>query len=290
MGTLPQVCIIMPVYNGALTIRVALRSLLLQTYQNWNCVIVNDGSTDGTKTILDRLTDPRFRVYHLPENHGRGYARQVALEHAEGDYLAYLDADDFFHCDKLKCQVEIMMSDPDIDLVACALLTFGSDGKPINTRAKIYRDVWNFKDGTNLLIAMSTAIIKLDRARCIAYNSKLNAGEDLDYFSRYLDGGRYVNLDRVLFYYFTSLTTYRKMLVYTYNDCLRCLFLMRRNLLQGMKGFLVSLFKLGAYAVGIPIFGVDYFIGRRGTPLDEQDVEEYYVQLETLTQNETSAQ
>ena len=65
---------------------------------------------------------------------------------------------------------------------------------------------------------------------------------------------------------------------------------MRRNLLQGMKSFLVDLFKLGTYAVGIPIFGVDYFIGRRGTPLDDQDVKEYYIQLGMLTQNETSAQ
>lgn len=288
MGT-PLVCVIMPVYNGASTIRLALQSLLAQTYRNWICVIVNDGSTDGTKEILDSLTDTRFRVYHILKNQGRGHARQVALEHVEGDFLAYLDADDFFHREKLKRQVEVMISDSEIDLVACALLTFGIDGKPINTRAKTYRDVKAFKDGNNLPITMPTALIRISRASKFSYNHKLNAGEDLDYFSQYLDGGRYVNLNEVLFYYFTGPTTYKKILSYTYNDCLRGYFLIKRNFLQGVKVVVTDLFKLAAYTVGIPILGVDYFIGRRGQKPSGQDIEEYYNQLHALNPDETTA-
>ncbi len=120
----PLVSIIMPVYNGASTIRLALQSLLVQTYSNWLCIIVNDGSTDGTKEILDSLTDSRFKVYHLPKNMGRGYARQVALDHVEGEFIAYLDADDFYHREKIQRQMDVMISDFTIDLVACGLLTF----------------------------------------------------------------------------------------------------------------------------------------------------------------------
>ena len=61
----PKVCVIMPVYNGEKTIIYALASLLNQSYTNWICVIVNDGSTDSTIQILNSLTDPRFQVYHL---------------------------------------------------------------------------------------------------------------------------------------------------------------------------------------------------------------------------------
>ena len=278
----PLVSIIMPVYNGASTIRLALQSLLVQTYSNWLCIIVNDGSTDGTKEILDSLTDSRFKVYHLPKNMGRGYARQVALDHVEGEFIAYLDADDFYHREKIQLQMDVMISDFTIDLVACGLLTFGMDGKPINVRGKRYRDVKIYRDGDNLPITMPTALIRRDRIHDISYNPILNAGEDLDYFSQYLDGGHYVNLDSILFYYFTGPTTYKKILSYTYNDCLRGIFLSKRNLVSGMKTIAFDLFKLVVYAVGIPIMGVDYFIGCRGKAPSQQDIIEYYEQRKIL--------
>ena len=60
---------------------------------------------------------------------GRGYARQVALDHVEGEFIAYLDADDFYHREKIQRQMDVMISDFTIDLVACGLLTFGMDGE-----------------------------------------------------------------------------------------------------------------------------------------------------------------
>ena len=69
---IPLVCIIMPVYNVENTILYALNSIVRQTYENWICVIVNDGSTDRTKEILDTIEDKRFKIVHLSHNCEKG--------------------------------------------------------------------------------------------------------------------------------------------------------------------------------------------------------------------------
>ena len=123
----PKVCIIMPVFNGANTIKFALASILRQSYENWTCVIVNDGSTDETKSILDSIKDTRFHIYHLDRNRGRGYARDVALNHSEGKYLTYLDADDMMHKDKIKQQIDYLEKYNDIWMVGCGYTTFDNN-------------------------------------------------------------------------------------------------------------------------------------------------------------------
>ncbi|MCE8424198.1 MAG: glycosyltransferase family 2 protein [Candidatus Methanoperedens sp.] len=81
-----------PVYNGEKTIGRCIESILDLTYTNEEIIIVNDGSTDGTLNILKKYP---VKVIDLEQNMGRGYARQSALEHASGKYVALLDADGF---------------------------------------------------------------------------------------------------------------------------------------------------------------------------------------------------
>ena len=97
-----KVSVVIPVYNGMPKIKLAISSLQSQTYLNWEAIIVDDGSNDGTAEYLDSLTDSRFIVHHFGRNYGRPYARQKALDIATGDYLAMLDADDFYELDMLE--------------------------------------------------------------------------------------------------------------------------------------------------------------------------------------------
>ena len=76
---------------------------------------------------MDSLTERRFKIIHLPENRGRGYARQIALENAEGCYLTYLDADDFFHPNKIELQVTILDKYQDVFLVSCGQGTYDNE-------------------------------------------------------------------------------------------------------------------------------------------------------------------
>lgn len=131
----PQVAIMMPVYNGEKTLPLAVASLIHQTYSHWKCYIVNDGSTDGTKAYLDSLRDDRFVIIHFEKNKGRPYARQAALDLAEGKYLDFLDADDFYHSEKLEKQVKEFKDNNELALVSCILASFDSNDTLKSTKS-----------------------------------------------------------------------------------------------------------------------------------------------------------
>ena len=268
----PLVSVMMPVYNGEKTIMFAIKSLLMQTYKNWLCIIVNDGSTDGTRLILDRLTDNRFKIIHLSENIGRGAARQIALDNAEGNYLAYLDADDFYHEDKLERQVEILNRYSNIALIGGRLMSFDSNYKPISLRGSLLTQPILYKMGASLKLCMATAMIRLPEAKSFKYNSKLNAAEDADYFSRYLNGKQYQNIPDVLLYYsVTESTTYSKILHYTSLEILRGFLMFGEYKKAALKTIILCGTKWLIYACFIPLLGTKFFISRRGISVSDKE-------------------
>ncbi len=91
----PLVSVMMPCYNSAGTLPLALASLVAQTYENWECILVDDGSTDRPIDIVEQASDKRISFFRLDRNMGRGVAQQAALDYATGDYLCMLDADDW---------------------------------------------------------------------------------------------------------------------------------------------------------------------------------------------------
>ncbi|MBX2860563.1 MAG: glycosyltransferase [Vampirovibrio sp.] len=103
----PLISIILPVYNGEDSILAAVRSVLAQTYQNFQLIAVNDGSSDGTKALLDTITDPRVKVVHQ-ENQGVLVTRDNAFRHAEGEYIGFIDADDIWLPTKLEAELAVI--------------------------------------------------------------------------------------------------------------------------------------------------------------------------------------
>jgi glycosyltransferase involved in cell wall biosynthesis len=97
---MPKVSVIMPVYNGQAYIEQAIDSLLAQSFQDWELVVVDDGSSDSTPQILKKFTDERIRTIRQ-ENAGEATARNVGLENAKGEYVAFLDADDYYFSNAL---------------------------------------------------------------------------------------------------------------------------------------------------------------------------------------------
>jgi glycosyltransferase involved in cell wall biosynthesis len=110
------ISVIMPVYNGERFIREAVDSVLAQTHAAWELLIVDDGSTDATPTILAHYHDPRIRVFRQ-ENRGEGGARNTGLDHARGDIVALLDADDVYLPTALADFVARFAADPEVDVL-----------------------------------------------------------------------------------------------------------------------------------------------------------------------------
>ncbi len=106
-----MVSVIMPAYNSAKYITESIASVQHQTMENWELLIVDDGSTDNTaQVIAPLLTDSRIHYYSLPEHKGAACARSMALRNAKGDFIAFLDSDDLWAPEKLERQLAFMAS------------------------------------------------------------------------------------------------------------------------------------------------------------------------------------
>jgi glycosyltransferase involved in cell wall biosynthesis len=103
-------------YNSEKYLEETLQSIFVQTYKEWELVVINDGSTDSTEKIIQKhIYDGWPIVYHYQENKGLGYARNVALSLSSGDYVAFIDHDDMWMPAKLQRQVESFNNMPEID-------------------------------------------------------------------------------------------------------------------------------------------------------------------------------
>ena len=104
------VSIIMPSFNTIQYISEAIQSVLKQTYTTFELIIVDDGSSDGSVETIKSFNDKRIIFIALEVNHGPQYVRNLALSKAQGDYIAFLDSDDFWEKDKLDKQINFMES------------------------------------------------------------------------------------------------------------------------------------------------------------------------------------
>ena len=113
-----MISVIIPIYNGGRFVESAVKSVLAQTVSDWELVIVNDGSTDGTRAILERLCaqDARIHVHHQP-NGGVSAARNAGIALAKGEYLAFLDADDEWYPDCLETYERVLAAYPQAAMV-----------------------------------------------------------------------------------------------------------------------------------------------------------------------------
>ena len=127
---MPQISVIVPVYKGVRFLDSALGSLRGQTFSDWECIAVDDGSTDGSSCVLEAhaAADPRIRVIHQA-NAGTSVARNAAMELADGRYIAFLDEDDLYHPRFLET-LHAAARSTGADVVGCEFVKFGEDEEP----------------------------------------------------------------------------------------------------------------------------------------------------------------
>ena len=145
-GEQPLVSVIMPAYNCERYIEIAIRSVMQQTHQRWELLIIDDGSSDSTCKIAQRMAgqDTRIRWIKNPENMGVAKTRNRGLDLAEGDYVAFLDSDDCWHPDKLSVQLQNMRQ-KGADLSCTSYAIVNEDGEPTKA-AYIVPESIDFED------------------------------------------------------------------------------------------------------------------------------------------------
>lgn len=197
--TKTKIAVIVPAYNYGNYLSECLESVLAQTYSNWECIVVDNGSTDNTPEVAKSFAakDPRF-VYVKTEQNGVSFARNKAVELSSSEYILPLDADDKIAPGLLEKAEEVLRHRKDVKVVYCDAMLFGaSNGK------------WTLPEYSlkNLLIENSifcTALYrKSDFNVAGGYNLNMREGfEDWDFWIRMLkDDGKVYKIPEVLFYY-----------------------------------------------------------------------------------------
>ena len=121
---MPLFSIVIPVYNKHKHIAATLRSVFAQTFADFEVIVINDGSTDDSESEVLQFDDSRL-VYVKTENRGVSQARNLGIEKATGDYIAFLDADDAWHPRKLEIQVTWMEAHPEITMTGTQTTVIG---------------------------------------------------------------------------------------------------------------------------------------------------------------------
>lgn len=207
----PIISIIVPCYNQAIFLTDALDSVQAQVYQNWECIIVDDGSPDDTENIALKFCqlDDRYK-YLKKENGGLSSARNAGIKAASGSLILPLDADDKIHPDYLKLAVNAFIEDPSLDLVYCKAAFFGEKSgewllKPYSYQALLH----------NNLIFCAAIFKAEDFANTSGYNEDLKKGfEDWDLWIRMLNpASKVIQLKETLFYYRIKKTSMFQLLI-----------------------------------------------------------------------------
>jgi len=131
----PKVSVIIPTYSGAKFLGEVIQSVLEQTYSNLELIIVNDASPDHTTDVVKQFVDPRIKYITFEKNKGVGQARYAGLQASDGDVIALLDQDDFYHPEKLNAHVKFLEMHPEIGFTYNARFE-------LNYSAKTIRDLW----------------------------------------------------------------------------------------------------------------------------------------------------
>ncbi len=188
----PMVSVIIPVYNDAATLATAVRSVLAQTFQDFEIIIVDDGSTENISAALDGLHTVRLRLLRHAQNKGAAAARNTGIRHATGRYIALLDRDDIWMPDKLERQLKILEAADDHTKACCTsylLLRLGDtrcEKRPLLAKEDWYSHLlWGCD-----LSPGSTLVVKRDCFEEMGlFDEDFRRLEDWDWLLRY--AGRY---------------------------------------------------------------------------------------------------
>lgn len=134
---IPELSIIMPVFNSEKYIAETIRSLLAQSYQDFELIIINDGSEDNSADIISTFKDSRIRFFNNPTNKGIVYSRNKGLTEARGKYIAPFDADDLARKDKFEKQIQFLKKNPDFGMIGSWVLLIDKNGKQLKKKWKL---------------------------------------------------------------------------------------------------------------------------------------------------------
>lgn len=203
-----KVTVLLPVYNGAKYLRTAIKSILAQTFKDYELLIINDGSFDDSDGIVKSFNDPRIRYLENVENIGLIKTLNIGIEESKSQYIARMDQDDISLPKRLEKQINFMDRNESIGICGCYTKVFGEGVKSVKAKFPTNNEVIRSTVLFNTAIPHPTMVIRkklLDKFN-IRYRDYPNV-EDLAFCSECSHHFKMVNLPEVLLKYRISDTS-----------------------------------------------------------------------------------
>lgn len=213
----PLVTIAMPVYNGERTLSLAIKSVMRQSYKNWQLLIADDGSTDATLELANRYVNSQIRVLSDTKQCGVAGRLNQILEQSEGKYFARLDADDVALPGRFEKQVRLLEENAEIDLAGTGAVIFSDKGTAIGKfpvfaiHANICRNPWQ-----GFYLAHPTWLGRTDWFRKFQYRQDVTGAEDQDLLLRTYQVSTFACLPELLTGYRQGKLSLKKILTGRY--------------------------------------------------------------------------
>jgi len=202
MNRPPKVTVVIPVYNREKYMAQTIRSILAQTFTDFELLVIDDGSTDRSREIVHSFSDQRIRLVCHPTNLGIPRTRNKGIELARGEYLAFLDSDDYAYPTRLARQSTFLDNHLDYAAVGTWIEWMDEEGHPlgrIKRKAVSAEEIAAqrlFRSG----LENSTSMARTAILRKYPHNEQISLGEDFDLWSRIAARHKLANLPEVLVY------------------------------------------------------------------------------------------
>lgn len=193
----------MAAYNAESYIKEAIESIINQSFENWELIIVDDFSNDHTLSVIERFTDSRIQVIQNTENKGPGYCRNLAITQAKGQFIAIHDSDDYSDTRRLELQLKYLSNHPNIAIVSTGAEIFGQGLKKIFIPPISSEFIKSFFLLRNCLILPSLMIRKkvLDSLP-YSYLEDVKISEDYAFYTKaILDNIKVGSIQQALYFY-----------------------------------------------------------------------------------------
>lgn len=185
----PLVSILIPNYNKGPYLSETLDSVLAQTYTNWECIVVDDHSTDNSWEILVTYAqrDFRIKIFRRPDNKKKGgnAARNFAIEKARGEYVAFLDSDDSWNSCRLELSIEFILNNQALAIYSGAVILKNNKRTTQHSRSiQKNESVFDFIVSEETFTPTPTLVLKNDVVKKVLFDEEMLRHQDYDFFIR----------------------------------------------------------------------------------------------------------
>jgi len=196
-----KLTVLMPVYNAEKYLIEAIESIINQSYQQFEFLIIDDGSTDNSLNIIKSFADPRIHLIRFQKNNKLIYALNEGIRMAKGDYIARMDADDVSHPDRLKIQMDFLQKHSDVVLLGSDYQVIDERSKKCEYRSTLVKDALIRKSlcVTNPFAHGATIFRKQEALAVGGYDSNFFLAEDLELWIKLAKLGKLANIPLPLY-------------------------------------------------------------------------------------------